>query len=385
MHDESTRRRQVIIVGAGPVGLAMALDWAQRGHDVLVLAANAARAEGSRAICFAKRTLEICDRLGCGAAIVAKGVSWNVGKVFLRESLLYEFDLLPEPGHERPAFVNVQQYYFEQFQLDVLSTTRVDLRWNHRVIALTQHPDHVTLIIQCPDGDYTLHCDWLIACDGAGSPIRKMLGLKSEGKVFQDRFLIADVKMRGESLTRFKTERWFWFDPPFHRNQSALLHKQADDVWRIDFQLGWQADPELEKQPERVRARVQAMLGEDAEFSLEWVSVYTFQCRRMDRFVHDRVIFAGDAAHQVSPFGARGANSGIQDADNLGWKLDLVVRGLAPAALLESYDSERSAAADDNILNSTRSTDFITPKNEASRMFRDATLELAARHPFARR
>ncbi len=428
MRDEGTQHRQVIIVGAGPVGLAMALDWAQRGHHVLLLAANAARSEGSRAICFAKRTLEICDRLGCGDAVVAKGVSWNVGKVFRRDGLLYEFNLLPEPGHERPAFVNLQQYYFEQFQLEALegggsrtaageppssptllpeeegsvnfplprgegprvrdvesSRTRIDLRWNHRVTGITQYPDQVTLSIQSADRDYALTCDWLIACDGAGSPLRKMLGLKSEGQVFQDRFLIADVKMRGASVARFKTERWFWFDPPFHRHQSALLHKQADDVWRIDFQLGWQADPEREKQPERVLPRVQAMLGDDAEFSLEWVSVYTFQCRRMERFVHDRVIFAGDAAHQVSPFGARGANSGIQDADNLGWKLDLVVRGLASAALLETYNAERSRAADENILNSTRSTDFITPKNEASRLFRDATLELAAKHPFARR
>jgi 3-(3-hydroxy-phenyl)propionate hydroxylase len=418
--------RKVIIVGAGPVGLAMALDWAQRGRDVLVLAASGALSEGSRAICFAKRTLEICDRVGCGEPVVGKGVSWNVGKVFRHDRLLYEFNLLPEPGHERPAFVNLQQYYFEQCQLEALAryasttaaagqrrspsslssptllpdgershaarspgtrgqTGTVDLRWNNRVTGVTPTDRKVTLSVQCPDGEYALSCDWLIACDGAGSPARKMLGLKSEGQVFQDRFLIADVKMQGASVARFRTERWFWFDPPFHRNQSALLHKQADDVWRIDFQLGWQADPELERQPERVLPRIRAMLGTDVEFSLEWVSVYTFQCRRMERFVHGRVIFAGDSAHQVSPFGARGANSGIQDVDNLGWKLDLVLRGLAPAALLDSYDSERVQAADENILNSTRSTDFITPKSEMSRIFRDATLELAAKYPFARR
>ncbi|MFS8085283.1 MAG: FAD-dependent monooxygenase, partial [Acidobacteriota bacterium] len=261
----------------------------------------------------------------------------------------------------------------------------IDLRWNNRVTGVMQTAGKVTLSVQCPNGEYALSCDWLIACDGAGSPVRKLLGQKSEGQVFQDRFLIADVKMQGTSVAKFRTERWFWFDPPFHRNQSALLHKQADDVWRIDFQLGWQADPELERQPERVLPRIRAMLGEDVEFSLEWVSVYTFQCRRMERFVHDRVIFAGDSAHQVSPFGARGANSGIQDVDNLGWKLDLILRGLAPVALLDSYDAERVQAADENILNSTRSTDFITPKSEISRIFRDATLELAAKYPFARR
>jgi 3-(3-hydroxy-phenyl)propionate hydroxylase len=208
-----------------------------------------------------------------------------------------------------------------------------------------------------------------------------MLGLDVEGQVFHDRFLIADVVMKAD----FPAERWFWFDPPFHRRQSALLHKQADNVWRIDFQLGWDADPEEERKPERVIPRIRAMLGDARPFELEWVSVYTFQCRRMQRFRHGRVLFVGDAAHQVSPFGARGANSGIQDADNLVWKLRLVQAGIAPAALLDAYTDERVAAADENILNSTRSTDFITPKSEMSRVFRDAVLDLARTQPFARK
>ena len=200
-----------------------------------------------------------------------------------------------------------------------------------------------------------------------------------EGKVFQDRFLIADVVMKAD----FPAERWFWFDPPFHPGQSVLLHREADNVWRIDFQLGWDADPELEKLPERVIPRIRAMLGPEREFELEWVSVYTFQCRRMQKFRHGRVLFAGDAAHQVSPFGARGANSGIQDTDNLAWKLKLVLEGLAPDRLLDSYSEERVAAADENLLNSTRSTDFITPKSQVSKDFRNAVLGLTREHPFA--
>jgi 3-(3-hydroxy-phenyl)propionate hydroxylase len=206
-----------------------------------------------------------------------------------------------------------------------------------------------------------------------------MLGLEAKGQVFRDRFLIVDVRMEAD----FPAERWFWFDPPFHPNQSVLLHKQADGVWRIDFQLGWDADPEVEKLPERVLPRIRAMLG-DRPFSLDWVSVYTFRCQRMQRFRHASVFFVGDSAHQVSPFGARGANSGIQDADNLAWKLALVLRGAAPPALLDTYDTERVPAADENILNSTRSTDFITPKSAVSRRFRDAVLQLAQTHPFAR-
>jgi 3-(3-hydroxy-phenyl)propionate hydroxylase len=208
------------------------------------------------------------------------------------------------------------------------------------------------------------------------------MGLPFTGQVFRDRFLIADVVIKGE--VAFPTERWFWFDPPFHPGQSVLLHKQPDDVWRIDFQLGWDADPDEEKRPEKVIPRVQAMLGAHVPFELEWVSVYTFRCRRIDRFRHGRVLFAGDAAHQVSPFGARGGNAGVQDADNLAWKLAFVLAGRAPEALLDSYDAERIPATDENILNSTRSTDFITPKGAAAQAYRDAVLDLAARHAFAR-
>ena len=182
----------------------------------------------------------------------------------------------------------------------------------------------------------------------------------------------------------FPTERWFWFDPPFNKGQSALLHKQPDGVWRIDLQLGWDIDKEREKRPENVIPRLKAMLGDDVKFELEWVSIYTFQCRRMEQFRDNRVIFAGDAAHQVSPFGARGANSGVQDTDNLCWKLKLVIEGKAPESLLDSYNVERIQGADENILNSSRSTDFITPKSEMPRTLRDAVLDLSEQYEFAR-
>ena len=375
-------RHPVIIVGAGPVGLSAAIDLAQQGVQVLLLDDDDRLSTGSRAICFAKRTLEVFDRLGCGQAMVDKGVTWNTGKVFFRDQQVYSFNLLPEAGHQRPAFINLQQYYVEGFLLDrARALPNLEIRWKHRVAALRQTTSNAELDVETPDGTHTLRCDWVVAADGARSPIRGMMGLESRGRSFRDRFLIADVRMDAD----FPTERWFWFDPPFHPNQSVLLHKQPDGVWRIDFQLGWDADPAAERQPERVMPRVQALLGPDARFTLEWASVYTFACLRMERFRHGRVLFAGDSAHGVSPFGARGANSGVQDAENLAWKLRLVLQGAAPDTLLDSYDSERVMAADENILNSTRSTDFITPKNEASLAFRDAALDLARDCPFARR
>jgi 3-(3-hydroxy-phenyl)propionate hydroxylase len=378
-------RRPIVIVGAGPVGLALAIDLAQRSVPVVLLDNDNRLSTGSRAICFAKRTLEIFDRLGCGERMVVKGVSWNVGKVFLRDEMVYRFDLLPDAGHERPAFINLQQYYVEGYLVErAQALPLVDLRWGNEVVDTQPHGGHVTLTIATPDGEYRLEAEHVVACDGSRSAVRRHLGLETKGRTFRDRFLIADVRMTHEA----PAERWFWFDPAFHPNQSVLLHRQPDGVWRIDFQLGWDADPEHEKKPENILPRVKALLAhsamKDAEFTLEWASVYTFSCQRMERFRHARVLFAGDAAHGVSPFGARGANSGVQDADNLGWKLAAVVQGHAPDALLDTYAGEREAAADENIRHSTRATDFITPKSAASRVFRDAVLALAKTQPFAR-
>jgi 3-(3-hydroxy-phenyl)propionate hydroxylase len=377
----------VIVVGAGPVGLATAIDVAQQGVQVVLVDDDCSLSTGSRAICFSKRSLDIFDRLGCGQRMVDKGISWNVGKVFLKDELVYTFNLQPEAGHHRPAFINLQQYYVEGFLLErAQELPNLEIRWKSKVVGVQQNGTPgtceagVTLTVDTPNGQYPLRGRYVVAADGSRSPMRNLMGLDSKGVTFKDRFLIADVKMEAE----FPTERWFWFDPPFHPNQSVLLHRQPDNVWRIDFQLGWDADPVLEKTPERVIPRVRALLGADAKFELEWVSVYTFSCLRMERFRHGNVLFAGDSAHGVSPFGARGANSGVQDAENLAWKLAMVLEGKASDALLDTYASEREFAADENIRNSTRSTDFITPKSPVSRVFRDAVLKLSRHHPFAR-
>jgi 3-(3-hydroxy-phenyl)propionate hydroxylase len=372
----------VVIVGAGPVGLAAALDLARRGHHSVVIDRKSTLSDGSRAICWSKRTLEIMDRLGVAQALLDKGITWRTGKVFLDTRQIYEFDLLPETGHRMPAFINLQQYFFEHYCIEAAARTGlVDLRWQEEATAIEPTTDGVRLDIATPAGPYTITADWVIAADGARSTLRRHMDLAFEGRVFADQFLICDIKMRMER----PVERWFWFDPPFNRGRSALLHRQAEDVWRLDFQVGAEADRDEEVKPENVAKRVRAMLGEGVDFTFEWISLYRFQSRRLQRFRHRRVLFAGDAAHQMSPFGARGGNSGVQDADNLVWKLDLVLRGLAPERLLDSYDAERIAAADENLLNTTRSTDFIAPKSAASRTLRDSVLALASTEPFARR
>ena len=379
-------RHPLVVVGGGPIGVATALDLGQQGIPVLVLDDHEGIGMGSRAICFAKRCLEVADRYGCGEPMLDKGVVWNLGKVFHRDDKVFEFNLLPEQGHKYPAFINLQQPYFEEYMIDRLRALQaagapIQLRGKNRVDAVEVREDHVILDVMTPDGPYKVEADWLVACDGASSPIRTMLGHDFTGKVFEDSFLIADIKLRGD--VDFPTERWFWFEPSHGEGASMLLHKQPDDVWRVDFQIGWDVDRKEELKEENIRRRLDAFLG-GVEYDMVWSSIYTFQCKRMSSFQHGPVFFAGDAAHQVSPFGARGANSGMQDVDNLGWKLGLVINGKAPASLLDTYSEERVYGADENILNSTRSTDFITPKSEISKIFRDAVLRLAGKAKFAR-
>ncbi len=371
----------VIIVGGGPAGLAAAMDLALQDVNTVLLDDNNTVSVGSRAICLAKRTLEICDRYGCGQPMLDKGVTWNLGRVYFGEEQIYEFNLLPEQDHKVPAFINLQQYYMEEYMVNrCRQMPQIELRWLHKVTRVETDDAGAVITVTTGDGDYRLSCDYLLVADGANSPIRESLGLESKGQVFEDRFLIADIIMKAD----FPAERRFWFDAPFHPGQSTLLHKQADNVWRIDFQLGWDADPEEEKKLENIRPRVEAMLGKEMEWELEWASVYTFRCRKMDSFIHHRVFVLGDSAHQVSPFGARGANGALQSVENLGWKLAAVMQGRAPAPLLQTYDTERQHGARENILHSTRATDFMTPKNHITRVFRDTVLDMSRQFPFAR-
>ncbi|MDB5583664.1 MAG: monooxygenase FAD-binding protein [Bradyrhizobium sp.] len=373
----------LVIVGGGPVGLTLALDLGRRGHRVVLLNRFDFVPAGSKAICFAKRTLDIWNRLGVGAAMVEKGVVWDTGKVFWGADAepVYQFGMQPVNQQQMPGFINLQQYHAEDILIEALGRLpNVEIRWGHEAVALRQDDEGADLEVHTAEGGYWLRTEWVLACDGARSAIRDMLGLDFEGRIFEDNFLIADIRVKEAR----PAERWFWFDPPFNPGQSALLHKQPDDVWRLDFQLGWNIDRAACVRPDNVAPLVRGMLGEDCEFEQEWYSVYTFQCRRLANFIHDRVIFAGDSAHLVSPFGARGCNGGVADADNLGWKLDLMLRGAAPTTLVDSYDHEAVVTADENIRNSSRSTDFMTPKSEASIAFRDAVLELARDHAFAR-
>ena len=371
----------VLIVGAGPTGMTAALDLAHYGIPSLVLDEDHKLSEGSRAIAFHRSTLAVWEKLGAGEAILAKGVPWVVRHTYYREKELFTQEFPPPPEGMLPGFINIQQFYVEQYLVDrIQSNPLIDLRWDHKVTGLSQDVHGVTLEVETPSGPARFTGRYVLACDGARSTVRKLLGLDFPGRTHRDRFLIADIRADLKS----PPEPRFYFDHPTNPGYTVLIHPQPDGVWRIDWQVDAQNGVADERSPERMDRRIRALIG-DLPYEIVWLSEYRFHQRLLDRFRHGRVFFAGDSAHLVAPFGARGMNSAIQDVENLVWKLALVLKGLAADRLLETYQLERWPAQKENQRVTARTMRFMSPSAGGQRLRRDLILRLSAQIPAARR
>lgn len=374
----------IVIVGAGPAGLTLACDLAQRGvRSVLIDDDNTVGVRGasSRGICYAQKTLEIMDRLGICERILDKGVAWSLGRTFSGNEEVYSFNMHHQSLSRQPPFVNLQQFYIEWFLVDRIQALGLtDMRWCSRVTDVKQHAGHVQLQVQTPQGSYPLQAQHLIDATGANSPIRQQLGLHTHASRSPDRWCITDVRFKKP----LPVERWTWVDAPFNQGRAVWQHLMADDVWRMDYQMSEDMDPEVISRPDVAGERIRAQLGDDVEFEFVWIGPYQYRDHLLDNFRLGRVLFIGDSAHVVSPFGARGGNTGIQDAFNLGWKLALVTQGRAPENLLESYSAERQPACAENLRVTSRSARFLAPRSAAEHTLRRAVLKLARRHAFAR-
>ncbi|MGU7813724.1 FAD-dependent oxidoreductase [Burkholderia sp. AW49-1] len=379
------QRHRVAIVGGGPVGLAVALGLANHGIRSVLLEADDSVCHGSRAICISRRSLEIIERLGALDRFLGVGLPWSGGRSFHRHDEVLHFTMPEDENQKLPPMVNLAQYHIEQFLLDAAlrRPELVEIRWQTKVAGVTRRPDGVRLDVDTPLGGYALDADWVVASDGGRSTMRDALGLSLHGTSYEGRYVIVDIALDSDR----PTERLAYFDPASNPGSTVLVHKQPDNVWRIDYQLRDDEDPEAAVKPENVIPRVQSlldMMGERGDWSPIWITIYKANALTLERYRHGRVLFCGDAAHLVPIFGVRGANSGIDDADNVAWKLAYVIRGLASDALLDSYSDERVFATHENLRYGTKSTEFMAPPSFAFELMRKAVLTLAVRHPALR-
>jgi 3-(3-hydroxy-phenyl)propionate hydroxylase len=375
----------VLIAGGGPVGLTVAALLARHGVRCLLAEADVSWCEGSRAICVSRRSQEILGWVGADRPLTAKGLAWTGGTSYFRDAEVLHFEMPSEPSERFAPMVNIQQYYVEEYaHAAALRSGIVDVRRPVRAIAIRPQPSVVEVDLRWQDGAIrTVRADWLVACDGGRSTVREQLGLELEGTQYEGRYVIVDIRQD----TRRAVERLAWFDPPSNPGSTILMHRQPDNVWRIDYQVADHEDSVEAVKPENVLSRVQAhleMIGETAPWAPLWISMYNAKCLTLPSYRSGRVLFAGDAAHLVPIFGVRGLNSGLDDAGNLAWKLALVQQRLAGDALLDSYSSERVLAARENIAFGAKSTEFMAPPHHGFALMRDAALRLAPAAPLVR-
>ncbi len=377
----------IVIVGGGITGLTLACALAQFGVPAILLDEDntvGVKGASSRGICYTQKSLEIFERLGIYDRIAAKGIQWSVGRTFAGADEVYSFDLRQQSAYNlssQPPFVNIQQFYIEGYLVErIQALGHVDLRWQNRVTAFSQNGECATLTVATPAGDYQIRADHVIDATGSHSPFRQWVGASVTARKGDDRWCIADVRF----TKRPPVERHTWVEAPFNENRAVWQHLMGDDVWRIDYQMAPDSDPAEVSREEVVRERLARQFGADAGVEIVWVGPYAYRSECIDRMRHGRVFFMGDAAKVVSPFGARGGNTGIADADNLAWKLAAVMQGRASPALLESYHEERHEAARQNVLVTNRTARFLRPASSVEKLFRDAALSLARQHLFAR-
>jgi 3-(3-hydroxy-phenyl)propionate hydroxylase len=380
-------RHTVVIVGGGLTGLTLACSLARYGvAAVLIDEDNTVGVKGasSRGICYTQKSLEIFERLGIYERVAAKGVQWSVGRTFAGGDEVFSFDLKQQGNFHlsrQPPFINIQQFYVEGYLVErIHGLGHVELRWKNRLVAFEQNDACATLTVDTPAGRYRMEAEHVIDATGANSPLRQWLQVPFDTRRGDDRWCIADVRFPMHP----PVERHTWIEAPFNENRAVWQHLMADEVWRIDYQMAPDSDPGAVSRESAVRERLARQFGDDVAVDIVWVGPYTYRSECVHAMRHGRVFLIGDAAKVMSPFGARGGNSGVADADNLAWKLAAVLKGQADASLLASYNEERIEAAQQNVCVTNRTARFLRPADGIERLFRQATIGLARQYPFAR-
>ena len=383
--DVVTDEQTVTVVGAGPIGMTTALLLAKQGVKVILLSTELQLSEGSRALVYTKRSMEILQAAGAADRIMSKALPWTHGNSIYKGQVAFR---MASPTNENDQFAplnNLQQNWLEHFLFETIKeNSNIEVRWGNKVVDHVQDNDQVTLTVETPEGSYKHSSKWVVAADGGRSPIRESMKLWMEGASYEGRFVIADIRIKLD----YPTERLAFFSPDWNPGNTILMHREPDSIWRFDYQLDPAISPEEALLPENLHKAVNdqlKMIGQDhLEWEMDWSTVYSARALTLDNYVHNRVIFVGDAAHLLPIFGVRGANTGFQDAQDLAWKLAAAVKGWAPEKILESYTFDRVGAEREIIAEAGKSTRFMAPPTDGFRLLRNAVLSLSLEHEFVR-
>ncbi|HQQ70301.1 MAG TPA: FAD-dependent monooxygenase, partial [Alicycliphilus sp.] len=378
-------RHKVVIAGSGPAGMVTALELARHGVASVVLTSELQFSQGSRAIVFTRRSMEILQQVGVDGRMTEGGLPWRIGNSYYRGQRVFRMEAPHDEDDRFFPMLNVQQQYMEEYLYDACAAhPLIDFRWGNKVQSVEQKDGHALVTVDTPEGEYQLQTDWLVAADGGRSGIRTAMDLQMEGSSYEGFFVIADIKID----LPLPTERLAFFDPEWNPGNTILMHREPHGIWRVDYQLPPGETPEEALRPESLKARIDAQLAmighAGVPWEMDWCSVYSARTLTLPDYVHGSVLFTGDAAHLLPIFGVRGANTGFQDAQSLAWHLAFVVKGLAGKALLANHSAERVGAAREIIDEGGKSTRFMTPPSRGFRLLRDAVLSLSLTQEFVR-
>lgn len=352
----------VVVVGAGPTGLAAACALRAAGVAVRVFDKADRPAVTSRALGLQPRGVEVLDRLGALGDLPARGLPVERVAVHVDGRPLASLPIGRPTRLQGPAALLMSQADIEGALRDRLTELGGSVEWGMPVTGLATGPDGVTVRV----GDGNVRCSWVVGADGAHSAVRKAAGIGFPGVPIIERFLLADVHA---AIDQPRDGATAWARG---HKLLAAFPLPGDDLWR----LMTPAPPGMTDQPaaDDIAGYLGSRLAEETEGAIDsvvWTSSFRIQRRLADTYRRGRVLLAGDAAHIHSPFGGQGMNTGIGDAENLAFKLALVVTGRADAGLLDTYEAERRPIAGDVLKTTSGLTEIVAGQGRAARLIRD--------------